>query len=67
MMVFCSGMLTASMHNYPGADALERLLEQHMHVHLMEEQHSPDFPISEHFKPVFVHIDAASAMTGVTR
>lgn len=56
-MLLSSIFLSSSMHNYPGGMALERLLTQHIGAH------SPML-LSE---TVFVHIDPAAAMTGVTR
>jgi len=66
MVALASGLLTASHRNYPGGEALDRLLSQHLPMHFIEhtEEH---MPLSESFKPSFVHIDAAAAMSGVTR
>lgn len=65
-MIIASGLVTASHRNYPGAEALDRLIQQHIPMQFIEqsEQH---LPLSSSFRPVFVHIDAAAAMTGVTR
>lgn len=67
MIIIASGLLTASHHNYPGADALGRLVQQHVPIYLVE--HREDFTehLPEGFHPLFVHIDAATAMSGVTR
>lgn len=64
MLIIASGLVTASNRNYPGAEALDRLIQQHIPMQLVEHSH---IPLSPSFKPVFVHIDAAAAMTGVTR
>lgn len=64
MLVLASTMLSAFHHNYPGAVAIDRLIQQHMPMHLADQTH---LPTSTKFKPVFVHIDAAAAMTGITR
>jgi len=66
MLLLASGLLTASHRNYPGGEALDRLLQQHLPMHFLEhtEEH---MPLSKTFKPTFVHIDAATAMSGVTR
>lgn len=66
MGCIASGLLTASHRNYPGGEALERLLQQHIPMHFVEHEEA-HLPMSPHFKPTFVHIDAAAAMTGVTR
>jgi len=65
MMLLSSALLSASSRNYPGAEALDRLLKQHIPMDLAE--HPTHLPLSDNFKPVFVHIDAAAAMTGITR
>ena len=54
-----SAFLSAAQHNYPGALALERLI--HMHIPLLSHR---DGLTTE---PIFIHIDAAAAMTGITR
>ena len=66
MLLLASGLLTASHLNYPGGDALDRLLQQHIPMQFVEHDES-HLPLSPHFKPTFVHIDAAAAMSGVTR
>lgn len=66
MGFIASGLLTASHRNYPGGEALERLLQQHIPMHFVEHEEA-HLPMSPQFKPTFVHIDAAAAMTGVTR
>jgi hypothetical protein len=58
-MTLSSLFLSSSMHNYPGGEALDRLLTQHVGAHLLEPGSSR--------KPVFVHIAVPAAMTGVTR
>ena len=44
---------------------MERLLGQHLPVHLVERE--SHLSLSQSFRPVFVHIDASAAMTGITR
>ncbi len=66
MACLASGLLTASHRNYPGGEALERLLQQHIPMHFVEHEEA-HLPMSPQFRPTFVHIDAAAAMTGVTR
>lgn len=66
MGFIASGLLTASHRNYPGGEALERLLQQHIPMHFVEHEEA-HLPMSPQFKPTFVHIDVAAAMTGVTR
>mmetsp|Transcript_51944 Transcript_51944/g.90661 ORF Transcript_51944/g.90661 Transcript_51944/m.90661 type:complete len:197 (-) Transcript_51944:27-617(-) len=66
MAFIASGLLTASHRNYPGGEALERLLQQHIPMHFVEHEEA-HLPMSPQFRPTFVHIDAAAAMTGVTR
>ena len=58
-LVLNSAFLNAAQHNYPGALALERLI----HIHIPLLAHRDDLTT----EPIFVHIDAAAAMTGVTR
>jgi hypothetical protein len=65
MATIASGLLSASNRNYPGAEALDRLIKQHVPMDLVE--HSTHLPLSPDFRPAFVHIDAAAAMSGVTR
>jgi hypothetical protein len=67
MTVIASGLLTAAHRNYPGAEALDRLVHQHVPMYLLH--HSEDYAehLPQGFRPLFVHIDAATAMTGVTR
>lgn len=65
MALVCSTLLSASHHNYPGGQAMERLLGQHLPVHLVERE--SHLSLSQSFRPVFVHIDASAAMTGITR
>jgi hypothetical protein len=65
MALVCSTLLSASHHNYPGGQAMERLLGQHLPVHLVERE--GQLPSSQSFRPMFVHIDPSAAMTGITR
>ena len=65
MTVITSSLLSASSRNYPGAEALDRLMRQHLPMDLAE--HATHLPLSPSFRPAFVHIDAAAAMTGITR
>eukprot|EP01036_Dinobryon_divergens_P027175 gene27175-35901_t len=58
-LVLNSAFLNAAQHNYPGALALERLI----HIHIPLLAHRDDLTT----EPIFVHIDAAAAMTGITR
>lgn len=61
-VVLASLFLTSSMHNYPGGLAMERLLAQHVGVHVLDEIHT-----WRRAKPLFVHISVPAAMTGVSR
>ena len=70
-----STFLSASIHNYPGGAALERLIDHNLPSQLygMQERVG-DAVASGKFsslkniiKPVFVHIDVLAATSGVTR
>ena len=63
MMFLSNVFLSASIHNYPGAEALDRLLTQHINLRLLADEDE----LQHMNKPLFVHIDTLAATTGVTR
>jgi len=56
--------LLASLHNYPGAVALDHLLKQHVSMQLALQDEELEQVLTQ---PIFVHIDTLAATSGVTR
>lgn len=70
MFLLANCFLSASIHNYPGAHAIDRLITQHLPLELHHEIHNMaayQLPDGTATRPIFVHIDAGAAMKGVTR
>jgi hypothetical protein len=63
MIVLSNIFLMASLHNYPGGVAIDRLIRQHIGLQLAISENE-DHLIT---RPIFVHIDTLAATSGVTR
>lgn len=66
MFLLSQLFLMASIHNYPGGHALDRLLTQHIPLYI-SELYDVDSLQAKEIRPLFVHIDVPAAMSGVTR